>query len=222
MTVLEADLDALDPDLERDDVLALIYRRVTGRFRVDEWGLDHDLLTAVSPLARLRWSVRIAGGEHVPEVGPALLLHTRRLGVSEPAALGMAIRRTTGRPLRVAGVPSRGPLVWPARRLGGVPSNPADLRSLFRAGELVSLPLAREPFHPDRVPEVPRTAIEVALAADVPVLPVAVVGVEPARTWTVRIGAAVATRRRVALETDELAAIVRARLQQLLTPPRRR
>ncbi len=171
MTVLEADLEALDPDLERDDLAALLYRRVTGRYRIDEWGLDRDLVAAVAPLARLRWTVRAEGDHHVPEIGPALLVHTRRSGFSEPATLGMAVRHATGRPLRVAGVPNRGPLAWTGRRLGGVPSNVDDLRSLLRAGELVALPLGREPLHAFHVPPVPVAPVEVALGLGVPIMP---------------------------------------------------
>ena len=222
MTIVEADLEALDPDFERDDLPALVYRRLTGRHRVDEWGLDRDLLAAVAPLARLRWAVRAEGDHHLPEIGPALLVHTRRLGISEPAALGMAVRQATGRPLRVAGVPSRGPLAWTGRRLGGVPSNVDDLRSLLRAGEVVALPLGREPLHAFHVPPVPVPPVEVALRLGVPILPVAVMGVEPARRWVVRIGAPIVTRRRTATgDADELAEATRTRLQHLLTQARR-
>jgi hypothetical protein len=222
VTVLEAGLEALDPDFERDDLAALVYRRVTGRFRIDEWGLDRDLLAAVAPLARLRWAVRAEGDHHVPEIGPALLVHTRRLGISEPAALGMAVRHATGRPVRIAGVPNRGPLAWTGRRLGGVPSNVDDLRSLLRAGELVALALGREPLHPFHVPPVPIAPVEVALALGVPILPVAVLGVEPARRWVVRFGPPIVTRRRAATgDPAELADATRARLQHLLTHARR-
>jgi hypothetical protein len=223
MTLLEADLEALDPDLQRDDLPALLYRRVTGRYRVDEWGLDRDLLAAVAPLAYLRWSVRVEGDRHLPEIGPALLVHTRRIGISEPAALGIAVRQVTGRPLRVAGVPNRGPLAWSGRRLGGVPSNADDLRSLLRAGELVALALRREPLHPYHVPPVPVAPIEVALALGAPIVPVAVLGLEATRRWVVRVGPPIVTRRRTATgDATELAESTRARLQHLLTGARRR
>ena len=223
MTVTDVDLDALDPDLERDDLLALIYRRATGRFRVDEWGFDRDLLAAVAPLARLRWTLRIEADHLLPEIGPALLVHTRRLGISEPAVLAAAVRRTTGRPLRTAGVPGRGPLAPSARKLGGVPSNAADLRSLLRAGELVSIPLGREPLHPFHVPPVPEAPIGVALSVGAPILPVAVCGHEAGRRWSIRFGAPIVTRRRRTTgEPADLAETTRDRLQQLLTQSRRK
>jgi hypothetical protein len=221
MTVVEAELEALDPDLERDDLPTILYRRISGRFRIDEWGLDSDLLAAVAPLARLRWTVRSDGDRVLPEIGPALLVSTRRIGLSEPAVLATAVRAATGRPLRTSGVPSWGPLAPVARRLGGVPSGSADLRSLLRAGELVALPLGREPLHPFHVPPVPVAPIEVALAMSAPIIPVIVAGVEPARRWTVRFGAPIVTRRRAGTaDPAELAEAIRARLQGLLTRAR--
>jgi hypothetical protein len=223
MTLLEAELEALDPDLVRNDLAAVLYRRVTGRYEIDEWGLDADLVGLLAPLARLRWCIRTEGESAVPEIGPALLVHTRRLGVSEPSVLASAVRRSTGRNVRVFGGPDWGPLSGPARKLGMVPAHTADLRGLLRSGEVASLALAREPVHPYHVPPVPVAPIAQALEAGAPIVPVAVLGVEPARRWTVRFGAPVVTRRRSATgDPTELAEAVRARLQQLLTRARPR
>jgi hypothetical protein len=215
MTLLEAELEALDPDLVRNDLAAVLYRRVTGAYRIDEWGMDADLLMLAAPLARLRWRIRVEGERAVPEHGPALIVHTRRWGLSEPAVLASAVRRASGRPLRGLGAPDWGPLALPARKLGGVPSGVADLRSLLRAGEVAALPLAREPLHVHRVPTVPIAPIAEALEAGAPILPVVVVGLEPAWRWSVRFGAPIVTRRR-AVEPAELAETTRARLRQLL------
>ena len=217
-----AELDALDPDLERNDLWAVATRRLSGRYQIDEFGLDRDLLTLVSPLASLRWRVVVEGDHRLPEVGPALLVHNRRLGLSEPGVLGVAVRRATGRPLRWAGAPGRGPLAQAARQLGGVPSDRADLRSLLHAGELVSLPLPREPVHRFHVPVVPAVPVEVALALGVPIVPVAISGLEAARRWIVRIGAPIATRRRRSTgDPAELAEATRVALRELLTESRR-
>ena len=222
MTVLDVDLAALDPDLERNDALALVQRRLSGRFSVDEWGLDRDLLRAVAPLSRLRWALRVEGEERLPEIGPALLVHTRRVGVSEPIVLTAAVARCTDRPLRWMGSPSRGPLAPLARRLGAVPGHPADLRSLLRAGEVVGLPLEREILHPFHVPVVPVEPVAAAMAAGAPVIPVAVMGFEAGRWWTIRFGRPIPTRRsRSAGDAAEVAASARQRLQQLLTESRR-
>jgi hypothetical protein len=227
MTVVDAELAALDPDLRRDDLASIVSRRLSGRFVVDEWGLDADLRHAIAPLVRARWSLGIDGESALPEIGAALLVHTRRIGLSEPAVLAAAVARATDRPLRVSGVRASvgpfAPLAPLARRLGAVPGNPADLRSLLRAGELVSVPLGREVLHPFHVGPVPVSPIAVALACGAPIVPVAVLGVEPSRWWTVRFGRPIPTRRRRAVsDPDELAEATRVALQRLVTDSRRR
>lgn len=225
MTVIDADLAALDPDLQCDDLGSIVVRRLSGRFGVDEWGLDEDLRRLVSPLVRARWSVRLEGEQVLPEIGAALLVHNRRVGLSESAVLAAAVSRATDRPLRVTGMPPSigpvapfGPL---ARRLGAVPSHPADLRSLLRAGELVGVPLGRELLHPFHVGPVPVAPIAAALAAGAPIIPVAVLGLEVGRWWTVRFGRPLATRRRTASDPAELAEATRIELQHLVTDSRR-
>ncbi len=226
MTVVDADLAALDPDLQHEDLGSIVARRLSGRFAVDEWGLDGDLRRAVAPLVRARWSIRFEGEQVVPEIGAALLVHNRRVGLSESAVLAAAVSRSTDRPLRVTDLPpSLGPIApfAPlARRLGAVPNHPADLRSLLRAGELVGVPLGREVFHPFHVGPVPVAPIAAALAAGAPIIPVAVLGLELGRWWTVRFGRPLATRRRPS-DSDpvELAAATRVALQHLVTDSRR-
>ncbi len=200
-----------------------MYRRVTGRFRIDEWGFDRDVLTTIAPFARLRWRIQTEAEHLVPEIGPALLVYSRRVGVSEPIVLGSAVLSATGRALRGAGAPGRAPLALPARKIGGVPSNSADLRSLMRAGELVSWPLSRELLHPFHVPAVPVGPIEVALDAGAPILPVAVLGLETGRRWVVRFGPPIVTRRRrTTAEAAQLADETRRRIQRLITEHQRR
>ena len=43
------------------DLATIVSRRFQGTFEVDPWGLDEDLLTLVSPLAGLRWSISVEG-----------------------------------------------------------------------------------------------------------------------------------------------------------------
>jgi 1-acyl-sn-glycerol-3-phosphate acyltransferase len=224
MTVVDADLAALDPDLERNDVPAIVGRRLSGRFVIDEWGFDRDLLTVVTPLVRARWALRIEGESVLPEIGPALLVHTRRVGLSEPAVLASAVHRVTDRPLRATGYLASipGPVGPFARRLGAIPGGRADLRSLLRAGELVGLPLGRELRFPNHVGPVPLAPIAAALAAGAPIIPVAVLGLEIGRWWTVRFGRPIPTRRnREVVDPGELAEATRRRLQALVTDSRR-
>ena len=222
MSLVDEALIALDPDFERNDLPAIIGRRISGRFTIDEWGLDRDLVAASQPLVQLRWGLHIDGAEFLPELGAALVIHTRRLGISEPAVLAASVQQVTGRPLRTTGCGASlpGPLGPLARRLGAVPSGTADLRSLLRAGELVSVPLDRELRHPYHAGPVPVTPITVALAAGVPIIPVAVAGLEFARWWTIRIGRPIVTRRKVDADPAELADAVRQRLQRLLNVDR--
>lgn len=222
MTVTEHDLDALDPDHEHDDVASILYRRVTGRFRIDEWGFDRDLLTLVAPLARWRWRIDLEGADQLPEIGPALLVYTRRVGLSEPLVLGSALLTRTGRAVRAAGAPGRAPLALTARQLGGVPSDPTDLRSLLRAGEVVSWPLGRELLRPHHSPVVPLTPIEGALATGAPIVPVAMVGLETSRRWTVRLGSPLPTRRAGPADAERFAAETRRQVQSLITDLQRR
>jgi hypothetical protein len=221
MTVVDADLAALDPDLQCDDLGSIVGRRLSGRFAIDEWGLDDDLRRVLSPLVRLRWSLRLEGELALPEIGPAVLVHTRRVGWSESAVLAAAVARATDRPLRVTGAPAAGPLGPIGRRLGAVPGNSADLRSLLRAGELVGVPLGREVLHPFHVGPVPVAPIAGALEAGAPIIPVAVLGLEVGRWWTVRFGRPITTRRRSVVEPAELADATRVELQHLVTSARR-
>ena len=145
-------------------------RRLQGTFAVDPWGLDVDLLDRVTPLVDLRWSITVDGAEAVPADGPAVLVSDRRLSPSEPAVIARAVRRSTGRVLRVVGIPDVAPVGPLLRRFGGVVDHPAEVAALLRAGELV---LAR------RIPDL-----------DVPVVHVRTRGWEVGRRWRVAFAVA--------------------------------
>lgn len=140
-------------------------QRLQGTHEVDPWGLDVDLLDRVSPLADLRWSIAVDGASCIPAAGPAVLVSERRLSPSTPTVVARAVRRGSGRVLRVAGIPDVAPVGPLLRRFGGVVDHPAEIAALLRAGEVV---FAR------RVPDL-----------DVPVVEVAVHGWEVGRRWRV-------------------------------------
>ena len=142
-----------------------VRRRLQGTFAVDPWGLDVDLLDRIAPLADLRWSIAVEGEDCIPVEGPAVLVSERRLSPSEPLIVARAVRRSTGRILRVIGIPDVAPVGPVLRRFGGAVDHPAEVASLLRAGELV---LAR------RIPDV-----------DVPVIAVRTRGWEVGRRWRV-------------------------------------
>ena len=104
-----------------------------------------------------------------------------------------------------------------------MPSDPADLRSLLRAGELVTVPLTRRLFGGSAEPEVPLGPIEVALELGVSIVPVAMTGLEATRRWRVCIGEPLTTRRRVSRRGPaELAGATQVAMGQLLSRSRGR
>jgi hypothetical protein len=117
----------------------VILRRLRGEYEVDEWGLDPDLVRTLLPLARLRWSIETLGAPHLPVDGPALVVYSRRIGVSEQAVLGTAVYRATHRVVRFVGVPDVAPVGPLLRRLGGVLRRADEIAGLLRAGEVVAM-----------------------------------------------------------------------------------
>jgi 1-acyl-sn-glycerol-3-phosphate acyltransferase len=119
-----------------------IRRRFAGRYPVDPFGLDPQIADLTVPLFEAAVRVRLSGGQHVPATGPAVIVSNRGFGVAEPAALGIAVQRASGRRLRVVGAPTL-PFVGRAmRRLGAISSSGPDVAAALRAGHLVGIPLA--------------------------------------------------------------------------------
>jgi hypothetical protein len=173
--------------------VALVRRRLAGDFEVDEWGLDPDVVSVLSPLFGLRFSLDVSGARHLPESGPALLVYNRGFGTSEPFVVARAVRLETGRHLRVAGAPDlpvAGPML---RRIGGVLDRPDEIASVLRVGHLAGVALGRglDPRARTGAPDV--ATIAEARRAGVPVHPVGLTGREYRRRWRVAIGPALAT-----------------------------
>lgn len=205
-------------------LLALARRRLSGDHHIDPWGLDADLVEAVSPLVGLRYDVLVDHADRVPAEGPALLVANRRFGMSEAAVLARGIRRSTGRHPRVVGAPDL-PLVGSlASRLGAVLARPDEVAGLLRAGEVVAVLLDRDLHPATRAGAPPVRLVAPAVAARCPVVPVAVLGRELGRFWRVRVGEPVRrTRSRGPLAAVELAERARAGVQALIDevdPPR--
>lgn len=221
MTVVEPEIAHLDPDNSDTGVPALLWRRITGRFPIDEWGFDADIASVTSLVTRMRWSADVIGEQRIPEIGSALIVHNCRLGLSEPLLVSDALGRASSRPVRFSGVPDVAVVGPVLRRLGGVPSGLDDLRVLLRSGELVTVALHREFMHPFHAGPAPVDALGVALDQGAPVLPVAISGFEPGRHRRIVIGEPITTRRRAGVVTpEELAVTVRERVQDLLTSGR--
>jgi hypothetical protein len=203
----------------------LVRRRVSGTYAVDEWGLDADLVAATAPVLGLRWSVDVAGAEHVPAAGPVLLVANRRFGVSEPFVVALGLGRETGRHVRPLGVPDVAPAGPLLRRLGGVLDRPDELAGLLRAGEVALAFCGRLARPRHRAGPVPPATVVPAVGTGAPVVPVAVVGREAGRRWRVVVGPPVPTpAARGPLAAVELAEAARGAVQDLLddaVPPRR-
>ncbi len=170
-----------------DDVLGLLRRRWDGSYAVDPWGLDPDIVRALSRLSGLRWRVDVVGAAHLPAAGPVALVCNRRLGWSEPGVLVAALGRETERHVRPVGCPDLDPLGAVLRRLGALPAHPDDVAGALRADEVVALPTARELVR-FRAGTVPIELLASAVESGAAVLPVAVTGWEMGRRWTVRVG----------------------------------
>jgi hypothetical protein len=177
-----------DRVLAVDAPLAALRRRYDGRYAVDELGTDPHFLDIVAPLgAPMR--VHVERAENLPRAGSALIVANRGLGLFEPIALVLGVRRANGRRLRVVGAPDLpvlGPLL---NKLGAIGSQPGDVAALLRAGHLAAAPLGPTWLSPG-AGEPPRALLAATLGF--PVIPVAVkpggpLGL-PMRAWRVLVG----------------------------------
>lgn len=194
----------------------LLRRRVDGTYSVDEWGLDPDLVELTSPLVHLRWRVETDGEANLPLVGPAVVVHNRRFGVSEPFVVTQAVGSAVGRHLRPVGTPDVAPVGTVMRRLGGVLDRPDEVAGLLRTGALVGLPLARTLLPGRRAGEMSPGVLAAAWEIGVPVVPAAVVGHETGRRWRVAFGPAYTPVPEDAHDAGRIAAGVRRQVQRLL------
>jgi 1-acyl-sn-glycerol-3-phosphate acyltransferase len=196
---------------------ALVSRRLRGDFEIDEWGADPELVDLVNPLVAPFIRVSVDGAGNVPASGPAVLVANRRIGLLEPFVVVRGVRLATGRRTRFLGIPDVAPVGPVLRRLGGGVNRPDELAGLLRAGHLVALPLGPGLRKPLRAGALAPEAVAPALAMDVPVLPVAVVGGEVTGRWDVIIGEPVPRpKSRGPLALAELADETRASVQALL------
>lgn len=204
--------------------MSVISDRLRGRYELDPWGADPQLVDLLDPLVGLAWRVQASGVEHLPAVGPAVLVTNRRIGLAEPFIVGRAVRKSTGRRVRFLGIPDRalaGPVL---RRLGGAVHHPAELAALLRAGHVVALPLGQTWRKPLRAGSLAPDALVPALEIGAPIVPVAVIGGELTGRWRVAVGEPVAVPPgRTPLALAQVAEAARAGVQALLDeafPPR--
>jgi hypothetical protein len=205
------------PTFDAPSVPEVVARRFRGDYPVDEWGLDGDLVRTLLPLARLRWSIETIGAPNLPVEGGGVLVHNRRFGISERLVLDTAVHHAIRRVVRFPGVPDIAPVGPLLRRLGGVLGRADEIRGLLRAGHLMTLPLGREPLARGSAGGADAELLQPALDVHVPVVPVAVVGLEVGWRWKVVVGRPLAySGSRVPLAATGLADMARDAVQDLL------
>ena len=138
---------------------------------------------AIRPLLRAAYRAEVTGREHIPRVGPCIVVANHESMV-DPFVLGLATRRVI-RYMAKAELWRSGLLslvmegfgTFPVERGRGDSSAVSRARTLLEQGEVVGVfpqgtctPLRHRPFH--------RTAARLALETGAPLVPVALVGTE--------------------------------------------
>jgi 1-acyl-sn-glycerol-3-phosphate acyltransferase len=178
---------------EAGDFLA---RRLTGRYQVDDFGhdpelVDHVLAPLLRPLYKQWWRVEVRGLEHVPSSGAALVVGNHAGALPFDAmmvALAVHDEHPAHRTLRMlaADLAFTLPVVAPlARKSGSTLACEEDAERLLGSGELVGVwpegyKGLGKPFRERyRLQRFGRGGfVELALRTGAPIVPVAVVGSE--------------------------------------------
>ena len=204
--------------------MSILGDRLRGRYQLDPWGADPQLVDLLDPIVGVAWRVQATGTEHLPSSGPVVLVTNRRVGLAEPFIVGRAVRKATGRRVRFLGIPDVAPAGAVLRRLGGAVEHTAELAGLLRAGHIVALPLGQTWRKPLRAGPIGADALVPALELAAPIVPVAVIGGEITGRWRVAIGEAIdPPASRTPLALAQVAEVARAGVQALLDeafPPR--
>jgi 1-acyl-sn-glycerol-3-phosphate acyltransferase len=185
-----------DWDRKVAEALAFLRRRVTGDYRVDEFGFDPELsdkvlMSALRPLYRRWFRVQTRGLDNVPATGGALVVanHSGTIAVdSLMTQLALLDEHPARRPLRLLGanlVFSTPVISEFARKTGSTLACNADAERLLRSGEVVGV--FPEGFKGVGKPYTERYKLQrfgrggfvsAALRTGVPIIPVSIVGAE--------------------------------------------
>lgn len=172
-----------------------VRRRLEGDYTVDDYGLDEEFLGVVLPLVRFLyhhyWRVDVSGIEHVPAEGPALLV-SNHSGVLpfDGAMIAMAILSRAEAPRLARALVADWFPTLPfvsilLQKTGQVQASPHNALQLLQRNELVIVfpegykgvsKLFRDRYQLARFGR--GGFIRIAVAAGVPIIPVAVVGAE--------------------------------------------
>ncbi len=176
------------------EFLAFLRRRLTGDYRVDEFGFDQEVterffLAAIRPIAQKWFRVEVRGVENIPVEGGALVVsnHSGTVPV-DGLVTGVTIHDHTGRHLRALGADLvfRLPVVSEiARKSGATLACAEDAERMLSSGELVGV--WPEGFKGIGKPYSERYKLQrfgrggfvaAAIRTGVPVVPCSVVGAE--------------------------------------------
>ena len=174
--------------------LAFARRRLDGRFQIDAFGGDAQLMDLGGLVLEFGLRVEVEHAERIPRIGGALIVANRGLGILEPAAIALAVRLAVGRRLRIVGAPDSPVLGDVLRKIGAVGYRADDVAALLRAGHLAAAPLASTWLR-SGAGAPPRELLAAILGY--PVVPAAVLpggpGPLPIRPWKVVVGPVVET-----------------------------
>jgi len=145
-----AAVEVLGDDWERRaaELLAFLRRRLTGDYRVDEYGFDAEvterlLLAAVRPLKERWFRVEVRGAENIPTSGGALVVSNHSGTVPIDGLVTMvSVHDAVGRHLRPLGADLvfRLPLIGELARKGGATlACNEDAQRMLSDGELVGV-----------------------------------------------------------------------------------
>jgi 1-acyl-sn-glycerol-3-phosphate acyltransferase len=176
------------------ELLALLRRRLSGDYEVDEFGFDPELtekltLALLRPIAEKWFRIEVRGADHIPEVGGALIVSNHSGTVPVDALMTtVAVHDHTGRFLRLLGADLvfRMPFVGElARRGGATLACNEDAERMLSRGDLVGV--WPEGFKGIGKPFKERYKLQrfgrggfvgAALRTGVPIVPLSVVGAE--------------------------------------------
>jgi 1-acyl-sn-glycerol-3-phosphate acyltransferase len=174
--------------------LALLRRRLTGHYVVDEFGFDPEIterffLAALRPIAQKWFRIEVRGAENIPAEGGALIVSNHSGTVPVDGLMTMvSIHDQTGRYLRPLGADLvfRLPFVGAVARKGGATlACNEDAERMLAGGELVGV--WPEGFKGIGKPYSQRYKLQrfgrggfvsAALRTQVPIVPLSVVGAE--------------------------------------------
>jgi 1-acyl-sn-glycerol-3-phosphate acyltransferase len=138
--------DSWEPRLA--EFLAFLRRRVTGDYRVDEYGFDAEVserffLSAIRPIAQKWFRVEVRGIENIPAEGGALLVSNHSGTIPVDGLMTMvSVHDHAGRNLRPLGADLvfRLPIVGEMARKGGATlACNEDAQRMLSGGELVGV-----------------------------------------------------------------------------------